>query len=128
MRSSGWTSPRMAMKPCENRCGMDLTDYRGFSTREFCIEGRKILTNLGAPLNVQYVTRVTDPTLFSAPFYRALGCRLAVDLCESLTQSDTKQTKADGKYKESIREAVRANAIELPPEHLADDEWITSRL
>lgn len=108
--------------------GADLTDYRGTPTDEYAIEGRQILTDMGAPLNVRYIKRVTDPTQFASPFVRALGCQLAVDLCETLTQSETKRTRADNEFKNAIRLAVRANAIEKPPSKLADDEWVLSRL
>jgi len=108
--------------------GVDLTDYRGCSTEEFQIEGRNILTDLGAPLDFRYVKRVIDATLFSANFVKAFGAQLAADLAEPLTQSDTKRARALDQFQTEINLAIRANAIELPPKKLADDEWIMSRL
>jgi hypothetical protein len=108
--------------------GIDLTDYRGANTALFTIEGRKILTSLGAPLNIRYVQRITDTTMFHVCFNELLSARLAEELCEPLTQSDSKRARAIEFRKESLRDAIRANAIELPPQKLADDEWVMSRL
>lgn len=107
--------------------GVDLSDYRGSSTSEFTIEGRKILTNMAAPLNIKYVKRVTDTTQMTAPFTMAFAAKLAEMLAEPLTQSDQKRARAEASLKEAISLAIRSNAIELPPEKLADDEWILSR-
>lgn len=108
--------------------GIDMTDYRGAPTEEFTIEGRKILTNLSAPLHIKYVTRVTDPGQYSANFVAAFGAKLATYLAEPITQSDTKRDRAEAQFKTEISLAVRANAIQLPPKKLPDDEWLLSRL
>jgi len=108
--------------------GLDVTDYRGASTKEFMIEGRLILTNLGAPLNLQYIARVVDTAQWQSTFARAFAAQMAMDLAEPLTQSDTKRDRAERAYARAISDAVRSNAIELPPERLPDDDWIMSRL
>lgn len=108
--------------------GLDLTDYRGSPNKEFTIEGREILTNLGAPLNLQYVYRVTDTAAWQSAFIKAFSCNLAMDLAEPLTQSDKKRERAEIAFRRAISDAVRTNAIELPPEKMPDDEWIMSRL
>lgn len=108
--------------------GLDLTDYRGTPTEEYCIEGREILTDLENPLPIRYVKRVTDTTLFQPNFSKGLGAQLAMDLCEELTQSETKIENARIFLREQIKLAVRANAIELPPQKQPDDEWLMSRL
>lgn len=108
--------------------GMDLTDYRGAPTEMFTIEGREILTDMGAPLNVKYIKSETDSAKFSANFVASLSAKLAENLAEPLTQSDTKRARAESAFKAEIRLAVRANAIELPPQKFADDEWVMSRL
>lgn len=108
--------------------GADLTNYRGSPTEEYAIEGREILTNIAAPLNIKYVKRVTDTALFQANFAKAFGAQLAIDLCEELTQSDSKKAAASAYLRDQIKLAVRANAIELPPQKQPDDEWLLSRL
>ena len=108
--------------------GLDLTDYRGSPTEEFMVEGREILTDLGAPLNLRYIKRVTDTSQFSSNFTAAFAADLAEVLAEPLTQSESKRERASAVLRREISMAVRANAIELPPSKLADDEWLIARL
>lgn len=107
--------------------GADLVDFRGADTSIYTIEGREILTDLAAPLNVRYIWKIRDTTKFHANFVTTFAARMAYYLAEPLTQSNTKKEQAKEAFKMELREAVRANAIELPPERLADDDWILSR-
>ena len=108
--------------------GPNLSDYRNSSTQEYVIEGRKILTSEAAPLKIRYVSRVVDTTQWDATFVEAFACRLALEMCEDLTQSNTKKELLMSDYGRAIMMAVRANAIELPPKDLPDDSWAMSRL
>jgi len=90
-------------------------------------EGTKILTNLGSPLHIRYITRVIDPSLYSASFAEAFAARLADECCERITQSDSKRQICMLAYKRAIREAVQSNALEVPAESPADDTWVTAR-
>jgi len=108
--------------------GLDLTDYRGSPVDQYVIEGRKILTNLSAPLNVKYIKRVENSTEFSKNFEMAFVAKLAEVLAEPLTQSDQKRQRATDAFNREIKAAIRANAIELPPTKLPDDEWLISRI
>lgn len=107
--------------------GPNLGDYRNAPDAEYVIEGRKILTNLGAPLKLRYVAQVTDPTLFDALFAEALACKLAVECAESLTGSSTSRQLAWQEYDKAIRKAKRADAIEMPSQAIADDSWMLVR-
>lgn len=108
--------------------GADLTDYRTGSSALWSREGDKILTNLGAPLHIRYIARITDPSLYSPSFAEAFAARLADECCERITQSDSKRQICMAAYKRAISEAVRANALEVPAESVADGEWITARM
>jgi hypothetical protein len=61
-------------------------------------------------------------------FAEVFACRLAVEVCERLTQSNTKRQIAWDEYQQAMRAAVRSDAIENPPEPLPDDSWILSRI
>ncbi|MEY5098180.1 MAG: Burkholderia virus BcepC6B [Pseudomonadota bacterium] len=91
------------------------------------VEGRRVLTDLGAPLALRYVARIVDTTLFDALFTDSFSLRLAMNACEALTQSDTKFQKLAQLYKEAISRAVRVDAVENPPDELPSGSWITSR-
>jgi hypothetical protein len=108
--------------------GVSLTDYRSTDESAFAIEGRQILTNLTAPLNVRYIANVEDVQGFDPLFVDTLAHRLAIDLCESLTQSSGKKAGVAQAYALVIDRAKRVNAIERPPEPIADDAWVLARL
>lgn len=105
----------------------DMADFRGVGSPLYSIEGGKILTNLGAPLHIRYIARITDPALFDASFAEMLSSRLAFECCKRITGSDSEKETAWGDYKEARRAGIAANAIESPAESLADDSWILAR-
>lgn len=92
------------------------------------VEGRKILTNDSAPLSIRYVYRVTDTTLYDPLFNEMLACKLAMEMCEELTQSNSKRQLAIEEYRTAMREAKKTNAFENPPQEQQTDGWVTGRL
>lgn len=96
-------------------------------SRDWIIEGRSILTDDSAPLNVRYVKDVTDPNTMDPLFREAFSAKLAEATCEEITQSNAKIDTAIKAYKTAIREAKRVNAIEQVPQESAEDTWITGR-
>lgn len=91
------------------------------------IEGRRLLTDQAAPLAIRYVSRVTDTSQFDALFVDSLACRLAMEACEALTQSDTKFQRVAAMRAEALKQALRVDAIENPPDELPDGTWLESR-
>jgi hypothetical protein len=91
------------------------------------IEGGEIITDDTAPLNIRYIFDLQDPNIMDPLLREALSAKLAVEICEELTQSNQKKVSVKEDYKEAIREARRINAIlniaAKPPE----DEWVTVR-
>jgi hypothetical protein len=108
--------------------GPSMSDYRNRSESMWQIEGGKILTDYEAPLKIRYVARIEDTGSWDALFVEVFACRLAVEICERITQSNTKRELAWNEYGDAIKSAVRADAIENPPEPLPDDSWMLSRL
>lgn len=107
-----------------------LPDYpeTADNTRDWQIEGRKIYTNSSqGPLYLRYVARVTDTSLYDPLFVEALAARLALELCELLTQSNLKKAAAAQEYKTTIDVARKANAFDNAPVKPWDDEWVTIR-
>ena len=82
-----------------------------------------ILTDQVSPLQIRYVSRVTNAGLFPAVFVEALACRLAAEICEDLTQSLSKREQAWKERTQAIREAKRLNAIEQPPRKNPMGSW-----
>lgn len=92
------------------------------------IEGRSILTDDGAPLKIVYLKRVTDPNEFDELFIDLLVARLAVDMAEKITQSNTKKEDAATSYTLAKREARKVNSFENIGGEPPQDDWITARL
>lgn len=103
--------------------GEDYAFYTGDPQPLFALEGGEVLTDQGSPLNIRYVSRVTNTGLYPALFAEALACRLAAELCESMTQSGPKREAAWAEHKKAIREARRVNAIEQPPRNIPPGSW-----
>lgn len=108
--------------------GDNLADYRTWDSRPYVIEGRSILTDLPAPLRLEYGARVVDPTQFDSCFVEALACRIAYEIAEAITGSASKKGQCFEEYTAAISTARNANAIEMPPATLADNAWMLSRL
>lgn len=92
------------------------------------IEGKKLLTDDSAPLNIRYIYRVTDPTEMDTLFHESLSAALAVATCEEITQSTSKLSNVAAIYDTNIKEAKRANAIETVSDEPPEDTWVTARL
>lgn len=88
------------------------------------VESGNILTNLQAPLRIRYQCRVDNPGLYDPLFVEVLACKLALEACESLTQSGSKKQSAMEEYKFAVSEAVRQDAIENPPDELPQGSWL----
>lgn len=94
----------------------------------FKIEGRKILANNEGPIYIRYIARITDTTMFDAIFTEAISSAMAVEMCEELTQSNSKREIANADYSDAIKQARRQNAFEMIPTESETDTWITARL
>lgn len=95
---------------------------------DWVIEGRKIATDWGAPLELRYVKQVTDPNTMDALFREALAIDLALTLCETITGSNQKAEGLRNELRDVMAEAKRTNAIELPAGEIREDDWLTARL
>ncbi|MGH8595149.1 MAG: hypothetical protein ACREXT_00670 [Gammaproteobacteria bacterium] len=86
-----------------------------------------ILTNFGDTLELRYVARITDATVFDALFVEALACKIAWHLCEAITQSNSKKQAVQSEYVLAMREARKMNAIEIGVQISPPDEWLLAR-
>lgn len=95
---------------------------------DWVIEGRKILTNSGTILRIRYVADIEDVSQFDSSFYSVLSASLAIDICEKLTQSNTKKQSLIKEYEEAIRMAKRVDCIESGYQEFPVDDWWIARL
>ena len=97
--------------------------YRLVDNPKFAPQGKKILTDAGAPLQGEYIAIITDPNEWSPLFREGLAARIAFECTETLTQSNTKKEAMAADYKDTIRRAKRSNAIMLDPEQEEITAW-----
>lgn len=97
------------------------------SNYDWLVEGRKILSDDAAPLDLVYIKDVTDPNTMDALFRRALALEMALQMCEALTQSNSKWDRVAAEKIIVLSDARRTNALERTAERMEDDTWITVR-
>lgn len=97
------------------------------TTYNWVIEGRKILTDEGTTLNVRYQKQETDPNQYDALLFEVIAARLSYEICEEITQSNTKKEAAFRDYKDLLREAKLRDAQEQSPSKFQEDDWINIR-
>jgi hypothetical protein len=106
----------------------DMSDYRNTDAAVYRIEGGSILTDAAAPLKIKYVARITDTGLWDASFVNVMASRLALELCQRLSNDGAQIPLRQQDYKQALMDAMRANAFEKAPEALPDSSWVLSRL
>lgn len=91
------------------------------------IEGQTLVTDSAGPIDIIYIARIEDTTLFSPSFTKALAADLAFEICQELTNSGTRKESLREDRKQAIRDAKRTHAIERRPQHARTDSWIRAR-
>ena len=94
---------------------------------DFQTYGRYIHTDNTSPIKLIYVARITDVEQFDQLFRDLLVRRIASDISEKITQSNTKREAARQEYIAAQKEARRVNAFEKPPQEFPKDSWLKAR-
>jgi hypothetical protein len=89
---------------------------------EYKIEGRLIVTDLAAPLNIEYIAQLLDPALMDPLLAETIAARLGVYLAANLTESGARVQGAVDYYKTTRDEAYQADAMEGSQEDFATDD------
>jgi hypothetical protein len=61
-------------------------------------------------------------------FCEVMATQLALQLCQQITDSNSRKEALEAEYRWQSRDARNADAIENPPDQLPDDEWNEARL
>lgn len=91
------------------------------------LEGNYIISSEIGPILYRFVADVTRVSEMHDMFCEGLACRIALAVCEPLTQSNSKLTTIAGEYKFFMTEARINNAIEVGSVQAAEDDWIACR-
>ena len=103
------------------------TPQQSWRPEDFLREGRMILSDEVAPLQLRYVRSDTIPEQYDPLFVEALAARVAMEIAEELTQSNTKKDSLEASYLFHIQSAKGANSIEKSPTQPQRDTWETVR-
>jgi hypothetical protein len=99
----------------------------GLMFRDWNIEGNYIVTQDTATIVLRFVADFTDVTRMDDMFCEGLGARIAVAICEPLTQSAAKIESIRKSYHEYMGEARLRNAIEVGAEEPPLDDYLSTR-
>jgi hypothetical protein len=95
---------------------------------DWLIEGRYMIAPDTGPITFRFVADVTWVPMMDPMFCEGFAARIALEVCEELTQSTEKLTKCAGMYRGAIIEARLVNGIEAGPEQSPEDDFVTCRL
>lgn len=94
---------------------------------DWVLENGFVLSEFPGAVIFRYVADIADTDQFDPAFSEGLSARIAMDLCETITQSNTKKSILIALYNDTMAKARMVNSIENgwiePPE----DDYITVR-
>lgn len=104
---------------------LDLPDNED---AEFQVEtGGILVCDLAPPVDLRYIRKETDYTVYEPLLVNALASRLAAELCQDVTGNIGKKQAALAEYMGFIEEAKLTDLREQTPTEISDDTWITER-
>jgi hypothetical protein len=99
----------------------------GLTYDDWVYENGLIVTREVYPITLRFVADVADVTLMDPMFCEGMACRIATEVCETLTQSTTKLSAIVSAYNRFMTEARMVNGIEQGPTEAPEDDYITCR-
>ena len=113
--------------PLPSDCLRVLKPNAADPTQDWKVEGGSIVTNLGAPLEILYISSITDPVAFSAAFTDALVHRLAAELAMGLQNNASERDRLVQIAEARLRVARSQDAAEGRPDMVWAETFIWSR-
>lgn len=105
-----------------------LWSVEGLDQRDYTVEGGAILANAGGGLNIAYIARIEETSLFPADFVEYLALRLAIELIPSLRPSEAKNTRLRRDLERMAARVKLVDAQEGQTPELEIYEWEAARL
>lgn len=99
----------------------------GLSYDDWEYEGDYIVSSQAEVIVLRFVADIVRVTAMDDMFCEGLALRIALGICQPLTQSDNKMQNIASQYKLLMGEARQVNAIELGPVEFPTDDWIACR-
>lgn len=96
--------------------------------KDWEIEGAFLITSQTTPIILRFVADVTDVASMDDMFCEGLGARVALEVCEELTQATSKINTIAGSYNKFMGEARAINGIETGSVEAVEDDYVVCRL
>ncbi len=112
--------------PLPSDC-LRLIDQPEDADLSWAVVGRELYTDAGPTVPVQYVRELLDPNSWDELLCSYLVARLAYELAEVLTQSNTKKEALASDMRRLMLEAKGASEIEASPNAPAETDWERAR-
>jgi hypothetical protein len=119
----------LRMAPQDPKAGINpaLGAPAGLTYSDWTFEGDYFVTADADVIVLRFVADVTDVHKMDDLFCEALAARVALEVCETLTQSTTKLAGIEKLYDKFLGIATKTNAIEAGADEPPEDEYITVR-
>lgn len=118
----GWTRAFELPGDC-----LKLYEVYGWGRGDYQIEGRRILTDAGAPLDIRYIRDVEEPAEFDGLVAEAFAQKIACLIGNKIAGSAFKEELNEQRYRDKLKAAKRADALENPPIRQEESGWIAAR-
>ena len=92
------------------------------------VAGGQLYSDEAGPIRIAYTKDVTDPSRYSAGFTSAAAWRLALELCEKITQSNTKKADVAAAYEVRLKKAIIQDGKQNPRLEQRAGRWVRARL
>lgn len=98
------------------------------SLNDWLLEGNYLISQYAQPIIFRFIADVQKVSDMDDLFCEGFAARIAVETCETITNSNTKQQTCINLYTKFMGEARTVNAIETGPVEPPEDDYITCRL
>ncbi len=95
---------------------------------DWVLEGNFITTTDNPVIVLRFVADIQDVTQMDPMFCEGLGARIGLEVCEPLTQSDSKLNTISQIYKTMMGDARAINGIEVGPVEMPLDDYLSCRI
>lgn len=99
----------------------------GSEFNDWNYEGVYFTSNDVGVIPYRFMADIQDPMQFDPLFVDAFSCSIAIEVCETLTQSDAKLGAVSKEYQKWMTEAREVNGIEDGPVYPPEDSYVTCR-
>ncbi len=107
------------------------TSFLGFPgnipANDWTFEGNLLISIASGALMFRFAADVIDVTTMDDMFCEGLACRIGLEVCESLTQSEAKLASIGAMYKQFMGDARNVNGIEQGAVEPPLDDYIQTR-